>query len=175
MRLSTVNMLRMEPKESVRFFVPMMISDIAAGQISINFGLKGPNYATTSACSTSSHAIADAYMLIQRGTADMMACGGSEAAVTKMSVGGFGAARAISTWNDRPEEASRPFDKERNGFVIGEGGAVLILEEYKHALRRGAKIYAELVGIWINRGCFPSYRSGAWWRRSCSFDENGSR
>ncbi len=136
------------------FFVPMMISDIAAGQISINFGLKGPNYATTSACSTSSHAIADAYMLIQRGTADMMACGGSEAAVTKMSVGGFGAARAISTWNDKPEEASRPFDKERNGFVIGEGGAVLILEEYEHALRRGAKIYAELVGIGLTGDAF---------------------
>lgn len=129
------------------FFVPMMISDIAAGQISMKFGLKGPNYATTSACATSSHAIGDAFMHIQRGSADIMVCGGSEAAITPMAIGGFNAARAISSWNDRPEVASRPFDKDRNGFVMGEGGGVLVLEEYEAAKARGAKIHAEIIGI----------------------------
>jgi len=136
------------------FFVPMMISDIAAGQISIQFGFKGPNYATTSACATSSHAIADAFMLIQRGSADMMLCGGSEASLTRMSVGGFNALKAISTWNDRYLEASRPFDKDRNGFVMSEGGATLILEEYEHAIARGAKIYAEIVGCGLTGDAF---------------------
>ena len=111
------------------FFVPMMISDIAAGQVSIKYGLKGPNYATTSACATSSHAIADAFMIIQRGSADAMMCGGSEAAIVEMSIGGFNAMRALSTWNDRYLEASRPFDKDRNGFVMGEGAGIIILEE----------------------------------------------
>lgn len=134
------------PRRISPFFVPMMILDIAAGQISIRFGLKGPNYATTSACATSSHAIADAFFLIQRGSADLMVTGGSEAAITRMSIGGFNASRAISTWNDRPTEASRPFDKNRNGFVMGEGGGVLVLEEYEHAKARGAKIYAEIIG-----------------------------
>jgi 3-oxoacyl-[acyl-carrier-protein] synthase II len=128
------------------FFVPMMISDIAAGQISIYYGLKGPNYATTSACATSSHTIADAFFLIQRGTSDLIVAGGSEAAITPMSIGGFNSARAISTWNDKPEKASRPFDKDRNGFVMGEGSGTLILEEYEHAVKRGAKIYGEIVG-----------------------------
>ena len=128
------------------FFVPMMISDIAAGQISIQFGFKGPNYATTSACATSSHAIADAFMLIQRGSADMMLCGGSESSLTKMSIGGFNALKALSTWNDRYMEASRPFDKDRNGFVMAEGGGTLILEDYDHAMARGAKVYAEIIG-----------------------------
>ncbi|MBU1098883.1 MAG: beta-ketoacyl-ACP synthase II [Bacteroidetes bacterium] len=129
------------------FFVPMMISDIAAGQISIKYGFKGPNYATTSACATSSHAIGDAFMHIQRGSADIMICGGSEASITPMAIGGFNAARAISTWNDRPEIASRPFDKDRNGFVMGEGGGALILEELEYAKARGANIHAELIGI----------------------------
>jgi 3-oxoacyl-[acyl-carrier-protein] synthase II len=129
------------------FFVPMMISDIAAGQISIRFGLKGPNYATTSACATSSHAIADAFILIQRGSADLMICGGSESAITEMSIGGFNAMKAISTWNDRYAEASRPFDKDRNGFVMGEGAGTLMLEEYEHAINRGAAIYAEISGV----------------------------
>ncbi len=136
-----------DPHKISPFFVPMMISDMAAGQISIKFGLKGPNYATTSACATSSHAIADAFMLIQRGSTDIMMCGGSEAAVTEMSIGGFNAMRAISTWNDRYKEASRPFDKDRNGFVMGEGAGTLILEEFEHAKARGAKIYAEIAGI----------------------------
>lgn len=126
------------------FFVPMMISDIAAGQISIRFGLKGPNYATTSACATSSHAIADALLWIQRGSADIMICGGSEAAITELSIGGFNAMKAISTWNDRYLEASRPFDKDRNGFVMGEGAGTLILEDYEHALKRGARIMQKL-------------------------------
>ena len=129
------------------FFVTMMISDLAAGQISIRFGLKGPNYATTSACSTASHAISDACMIIERGAADVMVCGGSEAPITEIGIGGFNAMKALSTWNDRYSEASRPFDKDRNGFVMGEGAGTLILEELNHALSRGAKIYAELVGI----------------------------
>jgi 3-oxoacyl-[acyl-carrier-protein] synthase II len=129
------------------FFVPMMISDIAAGQISIRYGLKGPNYATTSACATSSHAIADAFMIIQRGSADAMMCGGSEAAIVEMSIGGFNALKALSTWNDRYLEASRPFDKDRNGFVMGEGAGILILESYEHAVSRGANILCEISGI----------------------------
>jgi len=129
------------------FFVPMMIPDIAAGQISIKYGLKGPNYATVSACATSSHAIADAFILIQRGSADLIVSGGSEAPITQMAIGGFNSARALSTWNDRILEASRPFDKDRNGFVMGEGGGVIILEELEHAEKRGANIYAEIVGV----------------------------
>lgn len=135
------------PKTMSPFFIPMMIADIAAGQISIRFGLKGPNYATTSACATASHAISDAFMLIQRGSADIMVCGGSEACVAEISIGGFNAMRALSTWNDRYKEASRPFDADRSGFVMGEGGGTIILEELEHALNRGAKIYAELAGI----------------------------
>ncbi len=136
-----------DPRKISPFFVPMMISDMAAGQISIKFGLKGPNYATTSACATASHAIADAFMLIQRGSADLMMCGGSEAAITEMAIGGFNAMRALSTWNDRYAEASRPFDVDRNGFVMGEGAGTLILEEYEHAKARGAEIYVEIAGI----------------------------
>ena len=135
------------PQKLSPFFVVMMISDMAAGQISIKYGLKGPNYATTSACATSSHAIADAFILIQRGSADAMVCGGSEAAITEMSIGGFNAMKALSTWNDRYLEASRPFDRDRNGFVMGEGAGTVILEEYEHAASRGAKIYAEIAGI----------------------------
>ncbi len=137
----------LDPHKISPFFVPMMISDIAAGQISIKFGLKGPNYATTSACATASHAIADAYFLIQRGSTDLMMCGGSEAAITEISIGGFNSMRAISTWNDRYKEASRPFDKDRNGFVMGEGSGTLILEDYEHAIKRGAKIHGEIVGV----------------------------
>ena len=132
------------------FFVPMMISDIAAGQISIKLGLKGPNYAVTSACATSANAIADAAMLIQRGSADVMFCGGSEAAVTPMSVAGFNALQALSEWNDRYMEACRPFDKDRNGFIIGEGSATLVVEELEHAKNRGAKIYGEIVGLGLS-------------------------
>jgi 3-oxoacyl-[acyl-carrier-protein] synthase II len=129
------------------FFIPMMISDIAPGRISMKHGLKGPNYATTSACATSSHAIGDAFILLQRGDADVMLTGGAEAAVCPMGIGGFNAMKALSTRNDAPTKASRPFDKNRDGFVMGEGSGILVLEELKHALKRGAHIYAELSGI----------------------------
>ena len=142
------------PRKISPFFIPMMISDIAAGHISIKYGLKGPNYATTSACATSSHAIADAFILVQRGSADLMVSGGSEAAITPMSIGGFNSARAISTWNDKYEIASRPFDKDRNGFVMGEGSGTMILEEYEHAVKRGANIYAEIVGVGLTGDAF---------------------
>lgn len=141
------NYMEKGPKRISPFFVPMMISDIAAGQISMQFGLKGPNYATVSACATGAHAIGDAFMHIQRGSANLMLCGGSEAAITPMSIGGFNSAKALSTRNDEPLKASRPFDQERDGFLMGEGGATLVLEELEHAKKRGAKIYAELTGI----------------------------
>jgi len=131
------------------FFIPMLIADISAGRISMKYGLKGPNYATISACTTSAHSIIDSVMLIQRGDADIMVTGGSEAVICPMGVGGFNAMKAISTRNDAPQKASRPFDKERDGFIMGEGGATIILEELEHALSRSAKIYAELAGIGV--------------------------
>ncbi len=136
-----------DPDRISPFFIPMLIADIAAGRISMRWGLKGPNYATISACTTSAHSIADSVMLIQRGNADIMVTGGSEAVICPMGVGGFNAMKALSTRNDAPEKASRPFDKDRDGFVMGEGGATLVLEELEHALNRGARIYAELSGI----------------------------
>lgn len=135
------------PKRLSPFFIPMLIPDIAAGHISIQYGFKGPNYATVSACATASHAIGDAFRLIQYGDADVMVCGGSEAPITPMGLGGFNALRALSTRNDEPQRASRPFDKDRDGFVMGEGGGSLILEELGHALARNTRIYAEIVGI----------------------------
>ncbi len=129
------------------FFIPMMIPDIAAGRISIKYGLKGPNYSTVSACATGSNAIGNAYIHIQRDDADVMVCGGSEASISEMGIGGFNALKALSRRNDAPQKASRPFDKDRDGFVMGEGGGALILEEYEHAKARGAKIYAEIAGI----------------------------
>jgi 3-oxoacyl-[acyl-carrier-protein] synthase II len=129
------------------FFIPMLIPDIAAGYISIKHGLKGPNYATVSACATASHAIGDAFRTVQYGDADIMVCGGSEAPICPLGLGGFNAMRALSTRNDDPERASRPFDAQRDGFVMGEGSGTVILEELEHARKRGAKIYAEMVGI----------------------------
>lgn len=129
------------------FFIPMIISDICAGYISMRFGLKGPNYATTSACATSNHSIIDAVMYIQRGLADMMVAGGTEAGICPMGVGGFNAMKALSTRNDSPETASRPFDLTRDGFVCGEGSGSLILEDLEHAMNRGARIYAEVAGF----------------------------
>ena len=134
------------PSKISPFFIPMFISDIAAGVVSMQFGAKGPNYATVSACATSAHAIGDAYRIIQYGDADVMITGGSEATVTPMAVGGFSNMKALSERNDSPETASRPFDATRDGFVMGEGGAVLVLEELEHARARGARIYSELVG-----------------------------
>ncbi|MBD3409677.1 MAG: beta-ketoacyl-ACP synthase II [Ignavibacteriales bacterium] len=136
-----------DPKKVNPFFVTMFIPDIASGRISIEFGLKGPNYSTSSACATSAHAISDALMLIQRGAADMMLAGGAEAPITDLGVAGFNAMRALSLRNDAPEKASRPFDTDRDGFVIAEGAGMLMLETLDHALERGAKIYAELLGF----------------------------
>lgn len=134
------------PSKISPFFIPMFISDIAAGIVSMQFNAKGPNYATVSACATSAHAIGDAFRIIQYGDADVMITGGAEATVTPMAVGGFSNMKALSERNDSPETASRPFDLTRDGFVMGEGGAVLILEELEHAMNRGAKIYSEIVG-----------------------------
>lgn len=128
------------------FFIPKIIADIAAGHISIKYGLRGPNYVTVSACASSTNAIIDAFNLIRLGKADAIVTGGSEAAITIMGVGGFTAMRALSGRNDSPETASRPFDKDRDGFVLGEGAGALILEDYDHAIKRGAKIYAEVAG-----------------------------
>jgi 3-oxoacyl-[acyl-carrier-protein] synthase II len=128
------------------FFIPMFIADIAAGIVSMAFNAKGPNYATVSACATSAHAIGDAFRTIQYGDADIMITGGAEATVTPMAIGGFANMKALSERNDSPETASRPFDQTRDGFVMGEGAGILILEELEHALNRGATIYAEIVG-----------------------------
>ncbi len=128
------------------FFIPKMIADITPGHISMEFGLMGPNYTTVSACASSTNAIIDAYMLLRLGKADAIVAGGSEAAITAASIGGFNALHALSTRNDDPQTASRPFDKDRDGFVMGEGAGSIILEEYEHAIARGATIYAELVG-----------------------------
>src|ERR1041384_2459760 len=128
------------------FFIPMFISDIAAGLVSMRYNAKGPNYATVSACATSAHAIGDAYRTIQYGDADIMISGGSEATVTPMAIGGFANMKALSERNESPGTASRPFDATRDGFVMGEGVGVVVLEELEHAKKRGAKIYAEIVG-----------------------------
>ncbi len=128
------------------FFIPSAIVNLAAGNVSIRYGAKGPNSATATACSAGAHAVGDAYKIIQRCDAEVMIAGGSEAAVTPMSIGGFGAMRALSTRNDEPERASRPFDAQRDGFVVGEGSGVLILESLEFAQRRGAKVIAEITG-----------------------------
>jgi 3-oxoacyl-[acyl-carrier-protein] synthase II len=134
------------PRKISPFFIPSAIINLAAGQVSIRFGAKGPNLATCTACSASAHAVGESFEIIRRGDADAMIAGGSEAAITPMSVGGFGRMQALSTRNHDPAGASRPFDKDRDGFIIGEGAGVLILEELEHARRRGARVYAELVG-----------------------------
>lgn len=132
------------------FFIPKMISDIAAGHISMKYGFRGPNYATVSACATGTNAIIDAYNLIRLGKADIFVTGGSEAGICEPGIGGFNAMHALSTNNEEYKTASRPFDKTRDGFVMGEGGGALILEEYEHARSRGAKIYAEMVGAGLS-------------------------
>lgn len=139
-------MLERGPRRVSPFFIPMFIPDIAAGLISIRFGAKGPNYATVSACASSAHAIGDAFRAIARGDADLMLAGGTEATITPMTVAGFAAMKAMTTRNDEPETASRPFDATRDGFVIGEGSGALVLEELEHALARGATIRGEVVG-----------------------------
>jgi 3-oxoacyl-[acyl-carrier-protein] synthase II len=142
------------PRKVSPFFIPSAIINLASGQVSIRFGAKGPNSATCTACSASAHAIGDAYEIIKRCDADAMIAGGSEAAICAMSVGGFGQLRALSTRNDEPARASRPFDKDRDGFIIGEGAGVLILEELEHARRRGATIYAEIVGYGMSSDAY---------------------
>ena len=128
------------------FFIPKIIGDIAAGHISIKYGFRGANFATTSACASSGHSIIDAFNYIRLGKADAFVAGGAEAGINKAGIGGFNSMHAISTRNDDPKTASRPFDKDRDGFVLGEGGGTVILEEYEHAKKRGAKIYAEIIG-----------------------------
>ncbi len=134
------------PRKISPFFIPASIVNLAAGHVSMRFGATGPNEATATACTTSAHSIGDAFKIIQRNDADAMIAGGSEAAITPMGVGGFAAMRALSTRNDDPEHASRPWDKDRDGFVVGEGAGILVLEELEMAKRRGAKIQAEIVG-----------------------------
>jgi 3-oxoacyl-[acyl-carrier-protein] synthase II len=138
------------PRKISPFFIPKVISNLAAGQIAIRYGAKGINWTPTSACASGAHAIGEAFHLIRRGVQDVVIAGGAEAAVTPLGVGGFAAMKALSTRNDEPERASRPFDKERDGFVIGEGAGLLILEERERALKRGAKIYAEAIGYGAN-------------------------
>ena len=142
------------PRKISPFFIPSAIINLAAGQVSIRSGAKGPNSATCTACSASAHAIGDAWEIIRRDDADVMIAGGSEAAITPMGIGGFAAMRALSTRNDEPARASRPFDKDRDGFIMGEGAGVVILEELEHAKRRGAPIYAELVGYGMSADAF---------------------
>jgi 3-oxoacyl-[acyl-carrier-protein] synthase II len=147
-------MLEGGPGRISPFFIPASIINLASGYVSIYSGAKGPNSATATACSSGAHAIGDSFRIIQRGEAVAMICGGSEGAITPMSVGGFAAMRALSTRNDDPQRASRPFDKDRDGFVIGEGAGILILEELEHAKARGAKIYAEAVGYGMSSDAF---------------------
>ena len=139
-------LLERGPSRMSPFFIPSCIVNLASGYVSIRYGAKGPNSATATACTTSAHSVGDSFRLIQHGYADVMICGGSEACVTPMGIGGFAAMRALSTRNDQPARASRPWDKERDGFVVGEGSGILILEELERANRRGAPILAEIVG-----------------------------
>ncbi len=147
-------LLKGGPRRISPFFIPAIIINLAAGHVSIRFGAKGPNSATATACSASTHAIGDAMKIIQRGDADAMIAGGSEAAITPMGIGGFAAMKALSVRNDEPERASRPFDRDRDGFVVGEGAGILVLEELEGAEARGADIYAELVGYGMSSDAY---------------------
>ena len=147
-------LLKDGPRKISPFFIPSVIINLAAGQVSIRFGAKGPNSATVTACSASAHAVGDAFEIISRGAADVMIAGGSEAAITPLGVGGFAAMRALSKRNDEPTRASRPFDRDRDGFIIGEGAGVGILEEYERAQARKAPLYAELVGYGMSGDAF---------------------
>ncbi len=147
-------MLEGGPGRISPFFIPASIVNLASGYVSIYTGARGPNSATATACSSGAHAIGDSFKIIARGDAEAMICGGTEGAITPMSVGGFAAMRALSTRNDDPSRASRPFDRDRDGFVIGEGAGILVLEEYEHARARGARIYAEVVGYGMTGDAF---------------------
>jgi 3-oxoacyl-[acyl-carrier-protein] synthase II len=142
------------PDRITPFFIPMVITNMASGHISIRYGLRGPNFSVTSACASGVHSLGEAAKFIQNGTCDVMIAGGVEAAVTPLAVAGFSSMRALSTRNDEPTKASRPFDRNRDGFVLSEGGAILILEDYEHASRRGAKIYAELSGYGLSSDAY---------------------
>lgn len=148
------DLLEKGPRRISPFFIPMVITNLAAGQLSIKYGLKGPNTCITTACSSSAHAVGESARLIRDGEVDLMLAGGAEAVICELGVGGFCALRALSQRNDEPQKASRPFDKGRDGFVMGEGAAVLVLEELEHAKKRGAKILAEIVGYGINSDAF---------------------
>jgi 3-oxoacyl-[acyl-carrier-protein] synthase II len=142
------------PNRISPFFIPMMIPDIAAGQVSIQYGFRGPNYCAVSACATANNCIIDSFLMIRNGMATAMLCGGGEASICEIGVGGFNAARALSTRNDSPETASRPFDKTRDGFVMGEGAGMLYLEDLESAKTRGARIYAELIGVGLSADAY---------------------
>jgi len=147
-------LLEKGPRKISPFFIPMLIVNLAAGQISIKFGAKGPNSAVATACATGSHSIGDAYKLIQRGDADAMIAGGTEAVITSLGIGGFNAMKALSVRNNEPGKASRPFDINRDGFVMGEGAGILILESFETAVQRGARIYAEIVGYGMSADAY---------------------
>lgn len=142
------------PRRISPFMIPMMISNMASGLVSMEYGLGGPNFSTTSACATACHAVGEAWRMIQHGEADIFVCGGAEATVVPIGVAGFSAMKALSTRNDEPQRASRPFDKDRDGFVMGEGAGVLVIEELEHAKRRGARIYAELAGYGLSADAY---------------------
>jgi 3-oxoacyl-[acyl-carrier-protein] synthase II len=148
------NLITGGPRKISPFFIPAAIINLAAGHVSIRYGAKGPNEATATACTTSAHSIGDAFKIIARGAADVMIAGGTEAAITPMGVGGFAAMRALSTRNDDPAHASRPFDKDRDGFVIGEGAGILILEDLDFARKRGAPIFAEIIGYGMSADAY---------------------
>ncbi len=148
------NLLQYGPRRISPFFIPATIINLASGHVSIRTGAKGPNSATATACTTSAHCIGDSFRIIQHGDADAMICGGAEAAVTPMGVGGFAAMRALSTRNEEPERASRPWDKDRDGFVVGEGAGILVLEELEFARKRGARILAEVAGYGMSADAF---------------------
>src|SRR6185436_10671389 len=147
-------LLERGPDRVTPFFIPMVIINLASGQVAIRFGARGPNSCAVTACATGNHCIGDAFRLIQRGEADVMLAGGAEAAITPLGVAGFAASKALSFRNDDPTKASRPFDKDRDGFVLGEGAGVIVLEELEHARRRGVRIYAELIGYGMNSDAY---------------------
>ena len=156
------------------FFIPSSLINLTSGQISIKFGFKGPNHSVVTACATGAHSIGDAAEMIKRGAAEIMIAGGSEAAVCKLGVAGFCAARSLSTkYNDQPTKASRPWDKDRDGFVIGEGAGIVVLEDYENAKKRGAKIYAETDRLWNVRRCSPYYYTKRRWVRWFSCNVRG--